>query len=441
MTRKIALGTLLAVSALSLAVSGFQAPSPAGPKVVEVEKIKDNLFMLTGGGGNTAVFVGTGGVVVVDTKLPGWGQPILEKIKELTPKPVTTIINTHTHGDHVSGNVEFPATVDIVTQENTKANMQKMTTPTGIPAGSMANVFEAGSTRGMPRTTFKDTMTLAKDADRIDLYYFGRGHTNGDAFIVFPELRVAHAGDIFSGKNLPLLEKIKSVTDKPIVRIINTHTHGDHVSGNVEFPATVDVVTHENTKKNMEAMRPAAFVAPPAGGPPPNIFTQNNGKGMAKRTYKDKMTIGKGADQVDLYYFGRAHTNGDTFVFFPALRILHAADVFPNKGTPGMDMNNGGSGAEYAGTLTKAADFADKNNVEMIVNGHNDTMSSRADLRQYIQFVGDYVKFAQDEKKAGKSVDDAVKEWKVPAKYTGYNTMPNAVRDKANFELVYKETK
>ena len=66
------------------------------------------------------------GVVVVDTKNPGWGQPILDKIKELTDKPVTTIINTHTHGDHVSGNVEFPATVDVVVQENTKANMEKM---------------------------------------------------------------------------------------------------------------------------------------------------------------------------------------------------------------------------------------------------------------------------------------------------------------------------
>jgi glyoxylase-like metal-dependent hydrolase (beta-lactamase superfamily II) len=56
------------------------------------------------------VFVTANGVVVVDTKNPGWGQPLLEKIKTLTDKPVTMIINTHTHGDHVSGNVEFPAT-------------------------------------------------------------------------------------------------------------------------------------------------------------------------------------------------------------------------------------------------------------------------------------------------------------------------------------------
>ena len=206
MTRSIALGTLLAVGALSLAVSGYQSPSPAGPKVVEVENVKPNLYMLKGGGGNTAVFVGTSGVVVVDTKLPGWGQPILDKIKELTPKPVTTIINTHTHGDHVSGNVEFPATVDIVTQENTKANMEKMATPTGIPAGTMPSVFQTSGGKGLPKRTFKDTLTLDKGPDRIDLFYFGRGHTNGDAFVVFPALRVMHAGDVFARKGPPLLD-------------------------------------------------------------------------------------------------------------------------------------------------------------------------------------------------------------------------------------------
>jgi cyclase len=211
MSRAIVLGTLMAVGAGALAVSAYQAPpapSPSpGPKVVEVEKVKDNLYMLKGGGGNTAVFVGTSGVVVVDTKLPGWGQPILDKIKELTPKPVTTIVNTHTHGDHVSGNVEFPATVDIVTQENTKTNMEKMAVPTGItPAQVGPNVFQASGGKGMPKRTFKDKLTLAKGADQVDLYYFGRGHTNGDAFVVFPALKVMHAGDIFARKGPPLLD-------------------------------------------------------------------------------------------------------------------------------------------------------------------------------------------------------------------------------------------
>src|SRR5688572_1901433 len=190
MRRVIVLAALIAVAGAAFAAQ--QAPAA---RVVEVEKLKDNLFVLKGGGGNTAVFVGANGVVVVDTKNPGWSQPILDKIKELTPKPVTTIINTHTHGDHVSGNVEFPATVDVVTHANTKANMEKLP------------IFTANNGRGMSKRTFTDKMTLGQGNDQIDLYYFGRGHTNGDAWVVFPALRFMHAGDIFSGKNLPLLDK------------------------------------------------------------------------------------------------------------------------------------------------------------------------------------------------------------------------------------------
>jgi cyclase len=204
MSRRIALGALLAIGTLSIALTAQQA----APRVVEVEKLKDNLYVLKGGGGNSAVFITSNGVVVVDAKNPGWGQPILDKIKTLTDKPVTTLINTHTHGDHVSGNVEFPATVDIIVQENTAANMKKM-----IPNSTAADqtvpaktIFDEHNGRGLPKRTFKDKMTLFKGADQVDLYYFGRGHTNGDAWVAFPALRVVHAADIFSGKNLPLLD-------------------------------------------------------------------------------------------------------------------------------------------------------------------------------------------------------------------------------------------
>src|SRR5688572_11496087 len=128
MKRAIALIILIALGALSLTVAGLQQqPTTPSAAAIEVDKLKDNLYVLkaltNGGGGNTSVFITTTGVVVVDTKNAGWGQSLLEKIKTLTPKPVTMIINTHTHGDHVSGNVEFPGTIDIVTHENTKTNM------------------------------------------------------------------------------------------------------------------------------------------------------------------------------------------------------------------------------------------------------------------------------------------------------------------------------
>jgi glyoxylase-like metal-dependent hydrolase (beta-lactamase superfamily II) len=189
--------------ALSLVFAAQQQATAS--KIIEVTKLKDNLYVFRGGGGTTAVFIMGSGVTVVDAKNPGWGQPILDKIKQLTNKPVVRLINTHTHADHVGGNVEFPATIDIVTQENTKANMEKMVSASGFPA-TTSNIFKESNGRGMPKRTFKDKLSIGNGNERVDLYYFGRGHTNGDAWVVFPSLRVMHAGDVFSGKNIPILD-------------------------------------------------------------------------------------------------------------------------------------------------------------------------------------------------------------------------------------------
>jgi len=274
MRRAIVLGVLLASG--GLAAVKAQPPAANAPKVVEVEKVKDNLWVLRGGGGNTAVFATANGVTIVDAKNPGWGQPILDKVKELTPKPITTLINTHTHGDHVSGNVEFPATVDVVVQENTKANMEKM-----------------------------------------------------------------------------------------------------------------------------------------------DIFKQNNNRGMAKRTFKDKMTIGSGADQIDLYYFGPGHTNGDAWVVFPAHRIVHSGDIFAGKGVPLIDGNNGGSMLHYSESLMKA--YNGIKNVDTIINGHTPANTAFADLKEFADFNKDLLTWAQGELKAGKTPEQAAAEWKLPEKYKGYS--------------------
>src|SRR5215210_8424669 len=142
MRRSVVLGVIVSSGLLSMGLSAYQQPA-APPMVVEVEKLKDNLYVMKGGGGNSAVFIGADGVTVVDTKNPGWGVPLLEKIKSVTDKPVVRIINTHTHGDHVSGNVDFPATVDIVVHENTKTNMEAMRAVTGLPAAAPGpSIFE-----------------------------------------------------------------------------------------------------------------------------------------------------------------------------------------------------------------------------------------------------------------------------------------------------------
>jgi glyoxylase-like metal-dependent hydrolase (beta-lactamase superfamily II) len=135
-------GLLVALVALNTLAALGQAPRPAlspSAAALRAEKIRDHLYVLRGGGllfqvgglelpqaGTTLAFVTANGVVLVDTKVPGWGGAIIEKLKEITDKPVTMIINTHTHLDHVGGNTAFPATVDIVAHENTAALMKEM---------------------------------------------------------------------------------------------------------------------------------------------------------------------------------------------------------------------------------------------------------------------------------------------------------------------------
>ena len=307
MTRTLVLGTLVALGALSLVVSGQAPPVGAQAKAIaatKIEKVKDNLYIVTGSGagdmtafsgGNTAVFITDTGVTIVDTKLAGYGPTILERVKSVTNKPITRVINTHTHGDHTGSNEFFGATVESVVQENTKVNMTRM--------------------------------------------------------------------DEFKGAKAKFL---------------------------------------------------------------PN------------KTYKDRLTLGAGKDQIDLYYFGRGHTNGDTFVVFKAARTMHVGDFFAWKALPYIDPDNGGSVVEHPQTLTKVIDGV--KDVDTIINGHIPP-STWNDLVTFRDFNADFVAYADRALKAKKSVDQAAKEYTVPAKFTGYKTSENPTFGgaKPNLEIAYKE--
>jgi len=198
MKRMFVLGALLVVGALSMTAA------QQTKQVIDVQKVADNYYVLTSStpgndatfsGGNVGVFITNGGVVLVDTKLAGWGQTFLERVKSITSKPVTTIINTHTHGDHTGNDDKFGTSVEIIAQDNTKANMMKM------------DAFKGDKAVFLPKRTFKDTLTVGSGTERIDLYYFGAGHTNGDAMVYFPALRVLQTGDLFARKDAPRIDR------------------------------------------------------------------------------------------------------------------------------------------------------------------------------------------------------------------------------------------
>ena len=217
MRRSSCLATLAIVGTV-LAVATQEARQER--VALELHDVAENLYMLSnassvdgmGGGGNTAIFVTDSGVVLVDTKINGYGQDILAEVRRITNQPVTTIINTHNHYDHSGGNVEFADTVNFVVHENARAQMARA----NCEPVTNCDAFKGPNEKYLPETTYSDHLSLLSGSNQIDLYHFGRGHTDGDTFVVFRAAGAMHTGDMFARKGLPFIDAVNgngSATD------------------------------------------------------------------------------------------------------------------------------------------------------------------------------------------------------------------------------------
>jgi len=172
-------GSLLAVA---------QGPAPAP---LMTHQLKPNVYWVEGGGGNSGVIVGDTGVIVVDAKTtPAQGKELLENIAKITPKPVTTVILTHSDGDHVNGLASFPAGITIIAHENNKAEQQK-----ALAAGG----------RGAPPADHLPTQVVAKnkenlkiDGVKIQVLHWAPAHTSGDLVVYLPDQKIVFTGDIIA---------------------------------------------------------------------------------------------------------------------------------------------------------------------------------------------------------------------------------------------------
>ena len=185
-----ALALTLGALATTPAVAQRSPLPPPGP----IEHIKGNLYKIFGGGGNTLVYVQDDGVVLVDTKMPNNGQAILDQVRTITEKPITTIIYSHHHPDHVGSTdfirERFPD-VKVIAHENAAK---------WLAAGPQARPELA------PTETFTDQLTLGEGDDRVELHYFGAGHTDADAFLVFPSEKVMFPGDVMAWDMSPVID-------------------------------------------------------------------------------------------------------------------------------------------------------------------------------------------------------------------------------------------
>jgi glyoxylase-like metal-dependent hydrolase (beta-lactamase superfamily II) len=212
--KRIAILATIAVA--GLAAAGLQAQGLPG--IGATEQVSENVYKIFGAGGNTTFFIRSDGVVLVDTKLANNGAAILAKVREVTDKPVTMIINTHSHPDHLGSNQEIDTArggVQVVVQANTAKRMAAMPTNSKVSQ------------------SFEDRLTLGTGRDQIDLYWFGPAHTDGDAFVVFPAEKVLLMGDVMAWDMGPLIDPGSggSMVATPVTvgRLVETVTGIDKV--------------------------------------------------------------------------------------------------------------------------------------------------------------------------------------------------------------------
>jgi cyclase len=166
----------------TLAVAAAQQPT-GEPFSTEIRKIKDGLFVIPGydgavTGGNVAVRVTSDGTVIVDDRFPPSSREIAGKVRSVTSQPIKYVLSTHSHGDHSGGHPEFIDVAEIIAHRNNRANMvrNKQAAP--------------------PRLVFADQATVFLGGAEVQAIHLGRGHTDGDAVIYFPDLRTIHTGDL-----------------------------------------------------------------------------------------------------------------------------------------------------------------------------------------------------------------------------------------------------
>jgi cyclase len=180
MNRRVALAALVSIAMLGAYVHAQFGTQPAK---LDTIKIKDDLFVIHNDfvPGNTTVLVTNEGVVLVDDKFEIDHESIMAQLKKITNQPVKYVINTHYHADHSGGNPKLQGLgAQVITSQQARDKMAEIKQP------------------GMANMTLDDSLRLFLGGKRVEVYRFGRAHTDGDIVVLFPDHRVLSAGDMFT---------------------------------------------------------------------------------------------------------------------------------------------------------------------------------------------------------------------------------------------------
>ena len=247
---RVALGAVTAAILVLVALSAQQS-KPAAP--MQIEKVKDGLYLIRGpfnkcapngcGGGygddgllheagDVAVRVTPEGLIVVDDKYQENVAEVLEKVKSISQAPIKYLLNTHHHTDHAGGDAVFVNTTEIIAHRNVRENFLRNKQP------------------GAPRVTFTDQASVFLGGVEVRAYYFGRAHTNGDAVIYFPDLKVVHSGDLIT-EGMPVMDYNNGASAVEWVRVLDKLLELDF---DVVIPGHGKLLTKENIRSDRQKL-------------------------------------------------------------------------------------------------------------------------------------------------------------------------------------------
>jgi glyoxylase-like metal-dependent hydrolase (beta-lactamase superfamily II) len=188
MKRVAVLGAVAVAFILQASWSVYTQTAKA-PGPLRTERVKGDLYMVSGEGGNVALYVTSEGVVLVDDMFDRNHADILAQVKSVTDRPLRYVLNTHQHDDHAGGDFKMLPIAEVIAHKNVRANLANIKQP----------YYEdtPGTPIGLPRVTFSTELAVNLGGKEVQAHYFGRGHTNGDAVIFFPGEKVIHTGDLF----------------------------------------------------------------------------------------------------------------------------------------------------------------------------------------------------------------------------------------------------
>jgi glyoxylase-like metal-dependent hydrolase (beta-lactamase superfamily II) len=173
-----------------MALYAFPARAGAqqGP-AVSVKPVSGGVYWAdAGGGGNAGFIIGKDGVIVVDATIaPSSGKQMLDAIAKITPKPVTTVILTHSDVDHVNGLAAFPPGLTIIAHEDCKKEI--------VATASSRNPSPQDR---LPNRTVTKSESLTINGVKINVLHFAPGHTSGDLQVYLPEQKVVFTGDVIA---------------------------------------------------------------------------------------------------------------------------------------------------------------------------------------------------------------------------------------------------